>query len=517
MSLFEKLNNKRYDLQEKPSDDVVNPEFKDRKNKFNQADKINKKELKKAKKQFKKDLDASGEKPSSSIKSDLNAKSGTKSKGNKPVKINVRDFEPPVKKSVDARVITKKYNERNPNRPEYVKPKEYKAAHTKTQIANPGQQRPLGQLVKKTKPSTTAKSGKLTPGQIDFSKAGELAAKRKARIDTKTGKATQAGVFDFAKNRGGFNRMSKGMSKSDFKKMIASDPKKASQFKNVVKTAKNIAMNPASKEYKKIADTINKSDYAGRIPKPDAKIAKMTDAQKKANLANVKAKIDAKNPTYVSPKSGGRLPVKTKTTLVRSKEISKQLNVPKGFKRVPITKKMGEKYPLIKKTFQAEKPPEVLYTPPKPDKSKNLFSKVKNLMKTIGKKTKNFRTRPENLPGGIPWDMYKTKSGNWARRSFTGMKNVPGSGTLKKQFFKRVVGASPLTKTIGGLALTAYALSGPIKKAMAPKAKPKEYDVYNKPLGFDTGKKNADRVAYKKFKDGTTAFKKSVKKTFKKT
>jgi len=517
MSLFEKLNNKRYNLQEKPSDDVVNPQFKDPKNKFNQADNLNKKELNKAKNQFKKDLDASGEKPSSSIKSDLNAKSGSKSKGNKSVKINVKDFEPPVRKSVDARVITKKYNERNPNRPEYVKPKEFKAAQTNTQLANPGQQRPLGQLVKRTKPSTTAKSGKLTPGQIDFSKAGELAAKRKARIDSKTGKATQAGVFDYAKNRGGFNRMSQGMSKSEFKKMIASDPKKASQFKNIVSKAKTIASDPASKEYKKIAANINKSDYAGRIAKPDAKIAKMTDAQKKANLAKVKAKIDVNNPTYVSPKSGGRLPVKTKTTLVRSKEISKQLNVPKGFKRVPITKKMGEKYPLIKKTFQAEKPPEVLTTPPKP-KSKNLFSKVKNLMKTIGKKTKNFRTRPENLPGGVPWDMYKTKSGNWARRSFTGMKNVPGSGTLKKQFFKRVVGASPLTKTIGGLALTAYALSGPIKKAMAPKAKPKEYDVYNKPLGFDTGiKKNADRIAYKKFKDGTSAFKYPVKKTYKKT
>ena len=517
MSLFEKLNNKRYDLQEKPSDDVVNPEFKDRKKKFTQADNLNKKELNIAKKQFKKDLESSGQTPSSSIKSDLNAKSGTKSKGNKPVKINVRDFNP-VKTSVDARVITKKYNERNPNRPEYVKPKEYKAAHTKTQIANPGQERPLGQLVKKTKLSTTAKSGKLTPGQIDFSKAGELAAKRKARIDTKTGKATQAGVFDFAKNRGGFNRMSQGMSKSDFKKMIASDPKKASQFKNVVKTAKNISMNPASKEYKKIADAINKSDYAGRIPKPDAKIAKMTDAQKKTNLAKVKAKIDAKNPTYVSPESGGRLPVKTKTTLVRSKELSKQLNVPKGFKRVPITKKMGEKYPLIKKTFQAEKPPEVLYTPPKTDKSKNLFSKVKNLMKNISKKTKNFRTRPENLSGGVPWDMYKTKSGNWARRSFTGIKNVPGSGALKKQFFKRIVGASPMTKSILALGTISAIVAPSVKKAMAPKPKPKEYTVYNKPLGFDTGiKKNADRTAYKKFKDGTSAFKYPVKKTYKKT
>ena len=488
MSLFEKLNNKRYDLQEKPSDDVVNPEFKDRKNKFNQADKLNKKELNKAKNQFKKDLDASGEKPSSSIKSDLNAKSGGRSKGNKPVTVNVSDTQSPVKTRVDARVITKKYNEKNPNRPEYVKPKEFKAAQTNTQLANPGQQRPLGQLVKKTKPSTTAKSGILTPGQIDFSKSGELAAKRKARIDTKTGRATQSGVEDFAKKKYG---------KGD-----PTNPK-------AIKKAKELVKNPASKEYKKIADTINKSDYAGKISKPRS--------SKAPSLAQVKAKIDAKNPTFISPESGGRLPVKTKTTLVRSKELSKQLNVPKGFKRVPITKKMGEKYPRILKTFQAEKPPEVLYTPPKTDKSKNLFSKVKNLMKTIGKKTKNFRTRPENLAGGIPWDMYKTKSGNLARRSFTGMKNVPGSGTLKRQFFKRVVGASPLTKTIGLTALAAYGLSGPIKKAMAPKAKPKEYDVYNKPLGFDTGKKNADRVAYKKFKDGTTAFKNPVKKTYKKT
>ena len=518
MSLFDKLNNKRYNLQEKPSDDVVNPQFKDPNNKFNQADNLNKKDLNKAKKQFKKDLDASGEKPSSSIKSDLNAKSGTKSKGSTPVKINVRDFEPPVKKSVDARVITKKYNEKNPNRPEYVKSREYKAAHTKTQLANPGQQRPLGQLVKRTKPSTTAKSGKLTPGQIDFSKAGELAAKRKARIDPKTGKATQAGVFDYAKNRGGFNRMSQGMSKSEFKKMIASDPKKASDFKKIVSKAKTIASDPASKEYKKIADNINKSDYAGRIPKPDAKIAKMTDAQKKANLAKVKAKIDAKNPTYVSPESGGRLPVKTKTTLVRSKELSKQLNVPKGFKRVPITKKMGEKYPLIKKRIEFLKPPEVEYTPPKTDKSKNLFSRVRNLMKTIGQKTKNFRTRPGDIPGNPKWDQFRTRDGSFARRNFSRIRNIPGSGTLKKQFFKRIVGASPMTKSILALGATAAIVGPSVKKAMAPKPKPKEYTVFNKPLGFDTGvKKNADRIAYKKFMDGTSAFKSPVKKTYKKT
>ena len=503
MSLFERLNNKRYNLHEESKDP-----FKDF-NAYDNLDKEEQKKLRQTKNIVKKQIKDEGDKISSearypSVTKKINKKLSPTTTGSK------------VQKSVDARVITKKFNQNNPNRPEYVKPDEFKAAETKTKQVNPKQTRPLGQLVKKTKPSKTAISGKLTPGQIDFSKAGELAAKRKARIDTKTGKATQAGVFDYAKNRGGFTRMSQGMSKSDFKKMITSDPKKASQFKNIVSKAKTIASDPASKEYKKIADTINKSDYAGKIAKPDAKIAKMTDAQKKANLAKVKAKIDAKNPTYVSPKTGGRLPVKTKTTLVRTKEISKQLNVPKGFKRVPITKKMGEKYPLIKKRVEFLKPPEVLTTPPKP-KSKNLFSRVRNLMKNIGQKTKNFRTRPGDLPGGIAWDMYKTKSGNLARRSFSRIRNIPGTGTMKRQFFKRIVGASPMTKSVLALGTAAAVLGPSVKKALAPKKKPDTYKLVNEPLGFDTGKKNPDKIAYKKFMDKTSAFQSPVKKTYKKT
>ena len=61
--------------------------------------------------------------------------------------------------------------------------------------------------------------------------------------------------------------MSQGMSKSDFKKMITSDPKKASQFKNIVSKAKTIASDPTSKAYKDIEAKINTSDYAGRIPR----------------------------------------------------------------------------------------------------------------------------------------------------------------------------------------------------------------------------------------------------------
>ena len=75
-----------------------------------------------------------------------------------------------------------------------------------------------------------------------------------------------------------------------------------------------------------------------------------------------------------------------------------------------------------------------------------------------------------------------------------------------------------MTKSILALGATAAIVGPSVKKAMAPKPKPKEYTVFNKPLGFDTGvNKTADRIAYKKFMDGTSAFKSPVKKTYKKT
>ena len=52
-----------------------------------------------------------------------------------------------------------------------------------------------------------------------------------------------------------------------------------------------------------------KLDYGGRIAERDPKIAGMTAAQKKKNYEKVKARIDKKNPTFKSPVSGGKLPV----------------------------------------------------------------------------------------------------------------------------------------------------------------------------------------------------------------
>ena len=462
MSLFEKLNNKRYNLQEKPSDmsQDPNPLSDADAKKFNEYDNINPKKLKQTKNTVNKQLKSQKDKISSPRKGDI-----TTSKRNITKTLAPTTTGGKIERSVDARVITKKFNEKNPNRPEYVKPEKFKAAETKTKLANPKQTRPLGQLVKKTKPSTTAVSGKLTPGQIDFSKAGELAAKRKARINTSTGKATQKGVFDFAKNRGGFNRMSQGMSKSDFKKMISSDPKKASQFKSVVTKAKNIASNPASKEYKKIADTINKSDYAGKFAKKDPKIAKMNASQKAANLAKIKSNINAKNPTYVG-KSGGLLPVKG-TVLKRS-------NTKSGFERVLKKSKEGQK--IFKKLD---------YTGFKEPPKLNTFQTLKKALTTGWKIPKK------------DWDLKPTrwdKAGNviaQQRRSFK-----PGViGTVRKNLAKL-----PLRyKAIG---LTALALSNKgIRQTIvggAPKKEPKVYDKYQKPLGFDTGKQNISRKLYKK-------------------
>ena len=126
MSLFEKLNNKRYNLQEKPSDMSQDPSPLSAADaeKFDEYDNLSKKEKKNLNKTKNIVSKQTNQKLSSSTRFP-DATSGTKSKGRKPVTVNARDSQPPIKTKVDARVITKKYNEKNPNRPEYVKPKEY--------------------------------------------------------------------------------------------------------------------------------------------------------------------------------------------------------------------------------------------------------------------------------------------------------------------------------------------------------------------------------------------------------
>ena len=399
---------------------------------------------------------------------------------NKPKKLANLTTGSKVQKSVDAKVITKKFNQSNPNRPEYVKPTEFKAAETKTKLVNPKQERPLGTLVKRTKKSSTAISGKLTPGQIDFSKAGELAAKRKARIDPKTGKATQAGVFDFAKNRGGFTRMSKGMSQSDFKKMITSDPKKASQFKSIVTKATKIASDPKSKEYRDIAQKINTSDYAGKIAKKDPKIAKMTSSQKAANLARVKAAIDAKPENLTQPSITGKGRVPLKGTVLAVDPTSKS-----GFKRVRKATKRGQE--ILSKQISTKD----LTTPTPPkleplEKPKgNLFSRIKTKIKNIGKGVRNYLQEP----------------GRQGYRSYTRPDGtvVTTRNKYPKNFFKRTFQKLPRRGKLGAILGAGIIGAGIVNSLIPKKGKgaatkipfdPKNYKPVTVKLSLTSGKKD---------------------------
>merc|ERR1711991_125107 len=101
---------------------------------------------------------------------------------------------------------------------------------------------------------------------------------RKQRVNPKTGKATQAGVRNFAMSQGGYPRSGRNMPKAEFDKVKA--------------RADKIASDPTSPEYKKIEKKINQ-EYGGRRAKRRPSNA--------PSFAKIKAQIDAKNPVRQTP------------------------------------------------------------------------------------------------------------------------------------------------------------------------------------------------------------------------
>ena len=99
------------------------------------------------------------------------------------------------------------------------------------------------------------KLGKLDQktGKLNFSSNKELQAKRKLRVDTKTGKATPKGVENYAQGRGGYGRTTgkpRNMPKPEWESRKAE--------------AKQIASNPSSKAYKDIQKSIEGTRVKGR-------------------------------------------------------------------------------------------------------------------------------------------------------------------------------------------------------------------------------------------------------------
>ena len=193
----------------------------------------------------------------------------------------------PNSNTKSAKEITKKYNKLNPNRPEFDSSLSPSQRNFKNIQQNKGK---IGKMV--VNPSSAQKARGLTPGDIDFKDAESLYAKRKARINPKTGKATRKGVEDFIFSRTGGNRPGQ----------THLSPSKIKELKRV---AQNQARIPSV--YKEISDKINKSDYAGKRTRQRPSNA--------PSYAEIKKKIDAKNPTYIG-KSGKPLPVAGKQSIV---------------------------------------------------------------------------------------------------------------------------------------------------------------------------------------------------------
>ena len=282
-------------------------------------------------------------------------------------------------------------------------------------------------------------------------------------------------MFDFAKNRGGFNRMSKGMSKSDFKKMITSDPKKASQFKDVVSKAKKIASDPTSKAYKDIERKINTSDYAGKFSRR-GKTAFMNPSQKAAEIARIKARIDAKEKLknlYKKPKTV--LKVTEPGSVFRKSKF-------KGFDVVPTSNPVGKE--ILKKMDTTG------FVPPKPPpKPPNLFQRMKKSL-----------LDPQSWK--IPkkdWDLKPMRYDKLTKlpiaQTRLSFKRGP-IGTLRKL-------NAMVPNRYKAIGLTAFALTNPTTRKFifggGKPEKPKQYVPAVKTFGFDTGKPNKSKELYKKY------------------
>ena len=312
MSLFEKLNNKRYDLQEKkrfgpgsdgkvnvggnrnqtsttttttgrvgdlPVDDIPDMSNPNIKKKLNTDEKKIGKLLDKEGKK----IDKLTNKISKSTQKSLLTK-----KFKKPIKfvkklkkylknppsstVLGKDSRPKydnaisaldqnlskLKQSNKAAKYTALINSTNKNRPEFEgdipinKRGGVKNKFLKyTKRLNKAEKRPLGDVVSRVTKDRASRGLKI--GDIDFKNSEKLAQQRAARIDPTTGKATKKGVENYILNRRN--------------KSYVSD----AQMKKNQAQAKKILSNPTGKEYRKIEKTINQSSYAGKTAIPATK------------------------------------------------------------------------------------------------------------------------------------------------------------------------------------------------------------------------------------------------------
>ena len=190
-------------------------------------------------------------------------------------------------------------------------------------------------------------------GRTNFNKNNKN--KKTGGFEDVTGEGIKKGDYPKTRKELEAKRKEYGINKDGVpsKEGIKRYAEKAKQLKSGSNVPVNVTQDDLDKAKermvggKKITDKSGKvigtttGRYGGKLGEPDKKLAKMTDAQRAANLAKVKAKIDAKNPVIQTPV--GPLPKTSKNM----KKFPKPTRVgQKGFVRIPI------KTPPKKKTFK---------------------------------------------------------------------------------------------------------------------------------------------------------------------
>ena len=478
MSLFERLNNKRYDLQEAIDDKGnITPEpgdiakeksilrnikkkqvrlDKNQKKIINTNTKAGDKLLQDINKRKSADLtraDAINRSMDSYDDGDLGNPNQSKSSTATKTK-TVKQSEV----SKQAKDFTKKINKQNKNLSKFVNP----------------EVRPSGEVKPKTtKPKTTiANYPKTRP---------ELIAKRKEYGIDRKGNISDAGVKRYAQKT---KQLSSG----------SNLPVTPTQKELEIAKKRAVGGTPIkNKDGKVIGTTTGK--YGGKLSRKRPSNA--------PSLAQIKAKIDAKNPTYKSPISGGELPLKNTrspvdTFLNKIKKASKQdpeglkkavnkfpdfpepkklpkkvlvktpksLAFPQGFKPVDTKTKEGEKiarrvtkkFVTDKELLTGEKPKD--FKPPVNNKSKNVFSRIKGFAKKFHQKmVQDAGFRRTSGSGKYVRDTFgiPAKDINKTRHIF---KN-----TIRGNTFRLLNKALPgHYKTLAAAGLIAYGLSNRGKK-----------------------------------------------------
>ena len=239
-----------------------------------------------------------------------------------------------LKQKNKAAKYTALINSTNKNRPEYGFENKRGGANKKffkyTKQFAKAETRPLGDVVSRVTKDRASKGLKV--GDIDFKNSEKLAQQRAARIDPLTGKATKKGVENYVLNR----RNQSYVSDAQMKKNQAQ--------------AKKIISNPTGKEYKKIEKTINQSSYAGKrtLPATKKELKKTYKAIKTSPTFSTKAPLDGRNIQKI------QTPLKTKTkSITTPKRVVKLLKPVKALKKIatPELEKIKPKVTSSKTAF----------------------------------------------------------------------------------------------------------------------------------------------------------------------